>query len=88
METVNLSVHATPKSSKNAFMGWRDGVLCLKITAPPVEGAANEAIIKFLAKELKIKKSQITLAKGEKSREKRFELTGISPEDIYKIFPK
>lgn len=81
-----LKVHANPKSSKNAFMDWKEDILYIKITAPPVEGAANEAIIKFLAKELKIKKSQVSLEKGDKSREKVFLIKNMSMEDIKEIF--
>lgn len=87
METY-IKVHANPKSSKNAFVGWRDDVLCLKITAPPVEGAANDAIIKFLAKELKVKKSAVSLESGDKSREKRFLIKGVTEEHIISVFPK
>ena len=82
MSKVSIRVHANPKSSKNQVVGWKDDVLYIKITAPPVDGAANEAIIKFLAGELKIKKSRITLESGDRSREKRFVLEDVDPEYI------
>lgn len=85
METY-IKVHANPKSSKNAFVDWKEDVLYIKITAPPVDGAANEAIVKFLAKELNIKKSQVSLQKGDKSREKVFLIKNMSLEDIKKVF--
>ena len=82
MEKVSVKVHANPKSSKNMIAGWKEDVLYIKITAPPVEGAANEAIIKFLAKELGVKKNQISLEKGDKSREKRFVISGVTEEYV------
>lgn len=86
MDKVVLYIHATPKGSKNSFVGWRDNVLCIKITAPPVDGAANMAIIKFLSKELKVKKSDIIMVSGEKSREKCFEINGITEYYVKSIF--
>lgn len=77
-----LKLHVTPRGSKNEITGWREDVLCVKITAPPVDGAANAAIIKFIADSLKIRKSQIELVSGEKSREKVVSISGLSDADI------
>lgn len=63
-------------------MGWQDDVLLVKITAPPVEGSANKACMEFLADRLGIKKSQISLILGATSREKTFEILGLSFADI------
>jgi len=65
-----LKVYLQPKSSKNEVVGpYRDGIK-VKVTAPPVEGKANEALIKFLAKELKVSASSVEILKGHNSREK------------------
>jgi len=77
-----LKLHVTPRGSKNEVTGWRDDTLCVKITAPPVEGAANSAIVKFIADSLGVRKSQVELVSGEKSREKVLKITGISDSDI------
>lgn len=77
-----LKLHVTPRGSKNEITGWREDVLCVKITAPPVDGAANAAIIKFIADSLKIRKSQIELVSGEKSREKVLSISGLLDADI------
>jgi uncharacterized protein (TIGR00251 family) len=70
MEEVILKVYVQPKSSKNEMVGpYRDGIK-VKVTAPPIEGKANEAIIKFLAKEFKISPSSVEILKGHNSREK------------------
>ena len=77
-----LKVRVNPRSSRNQITGWQGDVLGVKVTAPPVEGAANKACIEFLADQLGVKKSQVTLVTGAASREKVFEITGISREDI------
>ncbi len=82
MPNTLLKLHVTPRSSKNEIIGWRDDVLCVKITAPPVEGAANSAIVKFIADALGVRKSQVELVSGEKSREKSLKVDGLTMIDI------
>jgi uncharacterized protein (TIGR00251 family) len=68
MEEIILKVYLQPKSSKNEIVGpYRDGIK-VRITAPPVEGKANEALIRFLAKELGTSPSCIEIIKGHHSR--------------------
>lgn len=81
-EKTFLQVRVQPRSSKNKVVGWRGGVLCLHLTAPPVEGLANEACVKFLAEKLGVKRSSITLVSGEKSRNKVLQIEGLSWEEI------
>jgi uncharacterized protein (TIGR00251 family) len=70
MGEIVLKVYVQPRSSKNEVVGpYRDGIK-IKVTAPPVEGKANEALIKILAKEFKITASSIEILKGQNSREK------------------
>jgi uncharacterized protein len=76
MEKILLRVYLQPKSSKNEIVGsYRDGIK-VKVTAPPIEGKANEALIKFLAKEFKISASSIEILKGHNSREKIIRIGG------------
>ena len=77
-----LRLHVIPRGSKNEIIGWRDDVLCVKITAPPVEGAANSAIVKFRADALGVRKSQVELVSGEKSREKYVRIDGLTQNEI------
>lgn len=83
MSDTLLKIHVTPRASRNQITGWRGDILCIKITAPPVEGAANEAISKFLADALKVRKSQVELVSGEKSREKTVRVLGLSEVEIH-----
>lgn len=77
-----LRLHVTPRGSKNEITGWREDVLCVKITAPPVEGAANAAIVKFIADALGIRRSQVELISGDKSREKIIRVSGLSEGEV------
>jgi uncharacterized protein (TIGR00251 family) len=76
MEEIILKIYLQPKSSKNEIMGpHRDGIK-VKVTAPPIEGKANEALIRFLAKEFGVSPSCIEIIKGHHSREKTLKISG------------
>lgn len=83
MDKARLKVHINPRSSRNQITGWQGDVLSIKLTAPPVEGAANKAAIHFLAECLGIKKSQIALIAGRAGRDKVFEIAGLSDSDLH-----
>jgi len=82
MRKMRLQVRISPRSSRNQIVGWQDDVLAIKLTAPPVKGAANKAAVEFLADVLGLRRSQVTLASGATSRDKVFEIEGISLEEI------
>ena len=75
-----LKVKVQPKASKNAHKVEGD-LLKVWITAPPTGGKANEALIEYLAKKLKVAKSNISIKSGEKSRNKTVIIAGLSLED-------
>jgi len=77
-----LKLHVTPRGSRNEIIGRRGDSLCVKITAPPVEGAANEAIVKFIAGALGVRRSQVEIVSGEKSREKTLRIVGLAQEEV------
>jgi uncharacterized protein len=79
---ADLRVRVQPRASRNEVTAWRDGVLHVRLTAPPVEGAANAACRDFLAEWLGVRRSQIELVAGEKSREKRFRVAGLTDSEI------
>jgi len=82
---TRLKVRVTPRASKNEIVGWRDGVLIVRTTAPPIEGAANKACIELVAKTLGVKRSQVSLVHGDKSRDKTFEIADLSDDDLKRI---
>ncbi len=80
---VLLSVRVQPRASRTAITGRRAGVLLLAVQSPPVDGAANEAVRRFLAKEiLGIPLSAVTLERGESSRDKVIVIVGLAPAEI------
>jgi len=89
MKEIILKVYLQPKASKNEIVGsYRDGIK-VKITAPPVEGKANEALIRFLAKELGVSPSCIEITRGHHSREKTLKISGnVDQELVKKILGK
>jgi hypothetical protein len=79
-----LKVYLQPKSSKNEMVGpYRDGIK-VKVTAPPVEGKANEALIKLLAKEFGISPSSIEIIKGGHAREKVLKISSDMDQEWLK----
>ncbi len=83
-ETVDLRVHVQPRASRSEVVGWRAGSLALRLTAPPVEGAANKACREFLAEVLGVRRADVELVSGEKSREKRFRITGLTEAELHR----
>jgi uncharacterized protein (TIGR00251 family) len=76
MKEIFLKIYLQPKSSKNEVVGpYRDGIK-VKVTAPPIKGKANEALIRFLAKLWGLSPSQIEIQKGHHSHEKVVKISG------------
>ncbi len=73
-----IPVRVQPKSSRNGHCVGPDGKLRVSITAPPVDGEANKAVVKYLADALGVAKSRVTLVAGEKGREKTLAVAGCS----------
>lgn len=78
--TFQVKVH--PRARKSAITGVVGGALKLALTAPPVEGRANEACVKFLADLLKVPRSSVTIAAGEASRVKVIRVAGVSAAQL------
>jgi len=82
MKEIILKVYLQPKSSKNEIVSpYRDGIK-VKVTAPPVGGKANEALIRFLAKKIGISPSCIEMIKGHHSREKTLRISGMVDREL------
>jgi uncharacterized protein (TIGR00251 family) len=78
---VNIRVYVAPRASANKVLGLHNGALKIALTAPPVEGAANKALVEFLAKVLGVPRSAVALLAGESSRNKVVSVAGIGLED-------
>lgn len=75
---ISIEIKVEPRSSQRGIAGVMDNnVLKVKLTSPPVEGAANEQLLEVLAEELKIKRSQIRVIRGHASKRKVVEISGV-----------
>lgn len=83
---ITFQVRLSPRASRNAVLGEHDGALKIALTAPPVEGAANQALVQFLAKILGVKKSAVTIISGEKSKHKTVKVEGVGMTTVKNIF--
>jgi uncharacterized protein (TIGR00251 family) len=79
---VILAVRVIPRSPRSKIDGRRGDAILVRLAAPPVEGAANEALIDLLSREFHLPKRQITIVSGLTSRDKRVELSGVPDADI------
>jgi len=75
---VRLQLRVIPRASKTMMNGVRDGRLLLRVTAPPVDGAANAAVVAALAQILDIPRNAVRVVEGETSRNKSVEIAGVS----------
>ena len=78
--TLQVKVH--PRARKNAITGVVGDAIKIALTAPPVEGRANEACIEFVAKFLNVPRSSVTIAAGESSRQKLIRIAGMTAAQV------
>lgn len=79
---VSFAVKVHPRARKNAITGEVGEALKVSLTAPPVEGRANEACIEFFANVLKVPRSSITIAAGQNSRNKVIRVSGLTSQQV------
>jgi hypothetical protein len=79
---VTFAIKIHPRAKKNAITGELGDALKLSLTAPPVEGRANEACVDFFANLLKVPHSSVTIASGQNSRRKVIRVVGLSAEEL------
>ena len=77
-----LSVRLQPRARRNEIVGWRDGVLLVRVTAPPVDGKANAALCKLLAKRLGVAPSTVAVIRGSSARDKLLRCDGIETSEL------
>lgn len=78
---MRIRVRVTPRSSKNVIE-WEDGALKVRLTASPVDGAANEALLRLLAQHLGLAKREVHIVHGATGRHKTVEIIGLTAEEI------
>jgi uncharacterized protein (TIGR00251 family) len=80
--SVSFRVRVQPRASRNAVGGEWEGALKVRLTAPPVDSKANEALCRLLAECLNVPAGAVRLLSGERSRTKRVEVDGVTAEKI------
>ena len=79
---VFLSVRVIPRAARSSLAGIRDGALLVRLTSPPVEGAANEELIQLIASLLAVPRRQVSLVAGSRGRRKRLKILGVDAQVV------
>jgi uncharacterized protein (TIGR00251 family) len=82
MPDVELKVRLRPRAKRNAIAGERDGVLRVSVAATPIEGQANAALCKLIAKRARVARGRVSVVRGERSREKVVRVEGVTPQEL------
>lgn len=83
-----LPVRVTPRSSRNAVVGEREGVIAIRLKAPPVDGAANAALLAFVADLAAVPKRSVQLVRGQSSRHKWIAVEGLDADALRQLLLK
>lgn len=79
---VTLAVRVIPRARKTEVAGTRDRALLVRLAAPPVEGAANEALVELLASRLGVPRRAVRIVSGQRGREKRVAVAGVTAASV------
>jgi uncharacterized protein (TIGR00251 family) len=80
--SATVSVRVVPRSSKEGVAGFEGGVVRIRLNAPPVEGKANEALVRFFSKALGVPKGRVSLVAGGRGRNKIIRVDGITSDAL------
>ena len=81
-EDVSILVRVIPRAPRTEISGVRNGALLVRLGAPPVDDAANEALLDLFARILRCPRRSVQLASGARSRDKRVRVTGVPLADV------
>jgi uncharacterized protein len=79
---TRLRLRVQPRASRDQVAGVAGDAVRVRLTAPPVDGAANEALVRLLADRLDVSRASIVLVSGHTGRDKMVEVSGLSPEEV------
>ena len=82
---VRFDVRVQPRASRSEVVGEQEGALRVRLAAPPVDGAANEALVELLADVLDVAKRDVRIVSGATSRRKVVEVDGVTPEQLHAL---
>jgi len=82
MDSAQIAVRVTPRARANEIVDERDGVLLVRVSAPPVEGRANAAVCRVIAKRAGVRVGSVTVVRGASSRDKLVRVEGMGAEEL------
>jgi len=82
MSDGEIAVRLTPRAGENRIVGERGGVVLVRVTAPPLEGRANDALLRLIARRARVGVRSVSIVRGEGSRDKRVRVEGISTSEL------
>lgn len=82
---VKISLRVQTSARHNELVGFREGVLIVRVTAPAIDGRANESLRRLLAKRLRVPSSAVTIVRGHRSRDKLIEIDGLDRLSVGKV---
>lgn len=85
--SVSFAVHVKPRSSREEVVGLHGDAMALRITAPPVDGAANEAVCRFFAKALRVPVGSVEIVAGQTGKAKILKVFGVSTQAVMALLP-
>lgn len=85
---IVFNVKVVPRASRSELVGEQDGALRVRIAAPPVDGAANDELLRLLAKKLEVKPSSVTIISGHGARMKKIGIKGIGVKELHALIAK
>lgn len=80
-----LQIHVQPRASRTEVVGWHGDAIKIRVKAPPVDGAANDELVRFLAKKLSVPCGHVAIESGARSRLKRVVVTGLTRAEIESV---
>jgi uncharacterized protein len=79
---ARIDIYVQPRATRSEIVGLHDGVIKVRLAAPPVDGAANDALVEFLAERLHVRKSDVRVIAGHTSRRKVVEIDGVDEATV------
>jgi uncharacterized protein (TIGR00251 family) len=86
MTEARIMVRLQPRARRNELLGLRDGVLLARVSAPPVDGRANLALCRLIARRAGVAASSVTIVRGQRSRDKLIAVQGIDHAAVIDVF--
>jgi hypothetical protein len=82
---IRLAIHVQPRASRTEIVGAHGDALKIRLSAPPVDGAANEALVEFLSERFAVPRRAVRILSGAQSRAKTVEIDGLTADDVRRL---